>query len=195
MAAPSTPTWGRVRWASRCCFSFTSHSGGTPCTFTSHGGGTSSTFVSHSGGTSTSWSCLHLAALFPTGWSAQEASPLRLRTRGTPRAPQPLPPPVDLAQAPPGTVFPVHADRVFARPGEDSTSAGRCPRVRRPPPHLDLYDLVSAALRSGGSHVESPAAAPTADGETPSPPPAAGAPLLSAPPLLSSYWTVKKKKK
>ena len=48
-----------------------------------------------------------------------------------PRALQPPPPPVDLAQAPPGTLFPDQADRVFAPPGEDSTSAGRRPRVRR----------------------------------------------------------------
>ena len=52
----------------------------------------------------------------------------------------------------------IYTTRVFAHPGEDSTSYGRPPWVRRPPAHLDLYDMASMASRSGGSHVESPVA-------------------------------------
>ena len=50
--------------------------------------------------------------------------------------------------------------RVLARLGADSTSTSGPPPVRRPPSHLDLFNLASVASRSGGSHVENPAAAP-----------------------------------
>jgi len=66
--------------------------------------------------------------------------------------------------APPGsgTVFHSTPAVVFARPEPDSTlqsgqqALGRPSRLRRPPANLDLYDLSSAVLRSGGSPVEEP---------------------------------------
>ena len=65
-----------------------------------------------------------------------------------PRAQQP--PPAAPAGAAPGSVFPGNPAGVLVRPGAASTS-GRPPRVRRPPQHLDLFDLASSVW---GSHVE-----------------------------------------
>ena len=64
--------------------------------------------------------------------------------------PDPGPPPAAPAGAAPGSVFPGNPAGVLVRPGAASTS-GRPPRVRRPPQHLDLFDLASSVW---GSHVE-----------------------------------------
>ena len=158
---PLYPHAGQVRQASWSTTNFTSHSGGTCCTFTSHSGGTCSTFTSHSGGTYCTFTShgggtpLHPSPPPTTGWPAPEARPL---LHGTRTATACCAATATTATPPPGTVFPGPATRVFARPGEDSTSSGRPPRVRRPPAHLDLYDTASMASRSGGSHVESPVA-------------------------------------
>ena len=111
LATPPTPTWGRVRQAPWSCNTFTSLSGGTCSTFTSHSGGTP----------------FHPVPPHPPPLASRHKKHVHFCAVPGPllhAAQLPLPPKVT-ATAPPGTVFPGSATRVFAHhPAELLTSAG-----------------------------------------------------------------------